>query len=94
MCAAPVSRLSYDGRLQAVREGQCRAAPRRRRTRGAGAGRRAHDGNSTESPEEADAIIAEIGAPAGHRVDRRGRHDRRWRQQHILVVDARTTPRW
>ena len=33
-----------------------------------------HDGNSTDSPEEAEAIVAEIERLLGTRLDRRGRH--------------------
>ncbi len=55
----PVSRLSYDGRLRS-REDVSAA----RRLDGVAPGVRMltvdHDGNSTDSPEEADAIVAEI----------------------------------
>jgi predicted RecB family nuclease len=55
----PVSRLSYDGRLRS-REDVSAA----RRLDGVAPGVRVltvdHDGNSTDSPEEADAIVAEI----------------------------------
>jgi predicted RecB family nuclease len=58
VCAA-VSRLSYDDRLCSVDE-----VTRARTLGGHPAGVRlltvAHDGNSTDSPEEADAIVAEI----------------------------------
>lgn len=57
----PVSRLSYDGRLQPYEK-----VSAARRLDGVAPGVRVlaveHSGNSTESPEEADAIIAEIGA--------------------------------
>ena len=63
VCAA-VSALSYEGRLQS--HTQCTAA---RRVDGYGPGVHvisvAHQGNSTESPEEADAIAAEIGRLLG-----------------------------
>ena len=81
----PVSRLSYDGRLRAHED-----VTAARRLDGVAPGVRVltvdHDGNSTDSPEEADAIVAEIGAPARHPVDRRARHHRRSAQQHVLVV--------
>ena len=58
VCAA-VSRLSYDDRLQSVDE-----LTGARRLDGQQPGVRVltvdHDGNSTDSPEEADAIVAEI----------------------------------
>ena len=58
VCAA-VSQLSYDGRLQS--HGKVTAA---RSLDGQRPGVRVltveHDGNSTESPEEADAILAEV----------------------------------
>jgi len=63
VCAA-VSALSYEGRLQS--HTQCTAA---RRVDGYGPGVHvisvAHQGNSTESPEEADAIAVEIGRLLG-----------------------------
>ena len=63
VCAA-VSALSYEGRLQS--HTQCTAA---RRVGGYGPGVHvisvAHQGNSTESPEEADAIAVEIGRLLG-----------------------------
>ena len=43
-------------------------------------------GNSTDSPEEADAILAEISDLLGARVDRRARHACRWRRNDVLVV--------
>jgi uncharacterized protein len=58
VCAA-VSRLSYDGRLHSVDE-----VTEARTLDGHAPGVRLltvdHDGNSTDSPEEADAIVAEI----------------------------------
>ena len=61
---APVSRLSYDGRLQS--DGEVSGA---RRLDGVAPGVTVlsvdHDGNSTDSPEEADAIVAEIGRLLG-----------------------------
>ncbi|TGD88005.1 TM0106 family RecB-like putative nuclease [Mycolicibacterium sp. CH28] len=63
VCAA-VSRLSYDGRLHSVED---RTAARR--LAGCQPGVRVlaldHDGNSTDSPEEAEAIVAEIGRLLG-----------------------------
>ena len=57
----PVSRLSYDGRLHALED-----VSAARRLDGVAPGVRVltvqHDGNSTDSPEEADAIVAEIRA--------------------------------
>jgi uncharacterized protein len=80
----PVSRLSYDGRLRS-REDVSAA----RRLDGVAPGVRVltvdHDGNSTDSPEEADVIVAEI-----HRL-----LDTPWTdehgttplaQHHVLVV--------
>ncbi|WP_293237154.1 TM0106 family RecB-like putative nuclease [Mycolicibacterium sp.] len=56
---APVSRLSYDGRLHAKAD-----VSGARRLEGVAPGVRVleidHDGNSTDSPEEAEAIVAEI----------------------------------
>lgn len=80
----PVSRLSYDGRLQAY--DKVSAA---RRLDGVAPGVRVlaveHSGNSTESPEEADAIIAEIVALLGCPwTDEDGTVA--LGQQHILVV--------
>ncbi|MGK2904244.1 MAG: TM0106 family RecB-like putative nuclease [Mycobacterium sp.] len=80
----PVSRLSYGGRLQS--NALVSAA---RRLGGVAAGVRVlaieHTGNSTESPEEADAIIAEIGAMLGAPwTDEDGTVA--LDQQHILVV--------
>ena len=63
VCAA-VSRLSYQGRLTSAP-----GRPAARRLDGAEPGVRlvtvAHDGNSTSSPEEAAAIVAEIGRLLG-----------------------------
>jgi predicted RecB family nuclease len=80
----PVSRLSYDGRLQPY--DKVSAA---RRLDGVAPGVRVlaveHTGNSTESPEEADAIIAEIGTLLGCPwTDEDGTVA--LGQQHILVV--------
>ena len=46
-----------------------------------------HDGNSTDSPEEADAIVAEIAEPARFDMDRRVRRRDRSTQDDVLVVD-------
>ncbi|BBY46270.1 TM0106 family RecB-like putative nuclease [Mycolicibacterium celeriflavum] len=63
VCAA-VSRLAYEGRLLPAESG-----PAERRLEGQHPGVRvvsiAHDGNSTSSPEEADAIVAAIQALLG-----------------------------
>jgi uncharacterized protein len=80
----PVSRLSYDGRLQAYEK-----VSAARRLDGVAPGVRVlaveHSGNSTESPEEADAIIAEIGALLGAAwTDEDGTIA--LGQRHILVV--------
>ena len=80
----PVSRLSYDGRLQAYEK-----VSAARRLDGVAPGVRVlaveHSGNSTESPEEADAIIAEIVALLGCPwTDEDGTVA--LGQQHILVV--------
>lgn len=60
----PVSRLSYDGRLRSRAE-----VSAARRLDGVVPGVRIlavdHDGNSTDSPEEADAIVAEVSALLG-----------------------------
>ncbi len=80
----PVSRLSYDGRLlpfEKVSAARC--------LDGVVPGVRTlaveHSGNSTDSPEEADAIIAEIGALLGTPwTDEDGTVA--LDQQHILVV--------
>ncbi|MGE2723151.1 TM0106 family RecB-like putative nuclease [Mycolicibacterium pulveris] len=83
VCAA-VSRLSYDGRLQSFDD-----ITTARVLDGHAPGLRVltvdHDGNSTESPEEADAIVAEIGRLLGtpwtdkDRTVPLGQH-------HVLVV--------
>ncbi|MCF6387195.1 TM0106 family RecB-like putative nuclease [Mycobacterium sp. MBM] len=80
----PVSRLSYDGRLQPYEK-----VSAARRLDGVAPGVRVlaveHTGNSTESPEEADAIIAQIGALLGTPwTDEDGTVG--LGQQHILVV--------
>jgi predicted RecB family nuclease len=80
----PVSRLSYDHRLRA--DEQVTGA---RRLDGYAAGVRTllveHDGNSTSSPEEAAAIVAEIRRLLGaHWTDEHGR--RRLREDDVLVV--------
>ncbi|MHA3020029.1 TM0106 family RecB-like putative nuclease [Mycobacterium sp. BMJ-28] len=80
----PVSRLSYDGRLRSDPE----VSPARRLA-GIQPGMRlhpvAHLGNSTDSPEEADAIVAEIGRLLGTLwTDEQGSTP--LRQDHILVV--------
>jgi uncharacterized protein len=80
----PVSRLSYDGRLRSHEN-----VSAARRLDGVAPGVRvltvAHDGNSTDSPEEADAILDEIrrllGAPW---TDEHGTTP--LAQEHILVV--------
>ena len=60
----PVSRVSYDGRVRA-REDVSAA----RRLDGVAPGVRvltvAHDGNATDSPEEADAIVADVASLLG-----------------------------
>ena len=83
VCAA-VSRLSYDDRLQSVDE-----LTGARRLDGQQPGVRVltvdHDGNSTDSPEEADAIVAEIEKLIGAAwSDERG--PRTVEQDDILVV--------
>ena len=80
----PVSRLSYEGRLRS--EEPLTAA---RRLDGNPPGVRMlavpHDGNSTSSPEEAAAIVAEIGRVIGTDwTDEDG--TRRLRQDDVLVV--------
>lgn len=80
----PVSRLSYDGRLQPYD-----LVSAARRLDGVAPGVRVltveHTGNSTESPEEADAIIAQIGSLLGAAwTDEDGTVA--LGQQHILVV--------
>ena len=80
----PVSRLSYDGRLRSQE-----IVSAARRLEGVAPGVRVlevdHDGNSTDSPEEADAIVAEIGRLLGARwTDEHGTVP--LEQQHVLVV--------
>ncbi|TPG36138.1 TM0106 family RecB-like putative nuclease [Mycolicibacterium hodleri] len=82
----PVSRLSYDGRLHSAEH-----VSAARHLEGVTPGVRVleidHDGNSTDSPEEADAIIAEIerllDAPW---TDEKGTVP--LGQRHVLVVTA------
>ncbi len=80
----PVSRLSYDGRLRAKD-----AVSAARRLEGVAPGVRVleldHDGNSTDSPEEADAIVAEIHRMLG-RSWTDGRNTVPLDQAHVLVV--------
>ena len=83
VCAA-VSQLSYDKRLRSFE-----SVTAARRLDGCAPGVRlleiAHDGNATESPEEADAIVAEIGGLLGSVwTDEKG--SRPLDQEHILVV--------
>ena len=80
----PVSRLSYDGRLRS-REDVSAA----RRLDGVTPGVRVltvdHDGNSTDSPEEADAIVEEIKRLLGAAwTDERGTTP--LAQEHVLIV--------
>jgi predicted RecB family nuclease len=80
----PVSRLSYDGRLRS-REDVSAA----RRLDGVAPGVRVltvdHDGNSTDSPEEAEAIVAEISGLLGTPwTDEHGTSP--LAQEHVLVV--------
>ena len=80
----PVSRLSYDGRLQAQEE-----VSGARRLAGVQPGVHVltveHTGNSTDSPEEADAIIAEITSRLGSEwTDEKG--TTALDQRHVLVV--------
>jgi predicted RecB family nuclease len=80
----PVSRLSYDGRLHSVE-----STTAARRLEGVTPGVRVrcvdHDGNSTDSPEEADAIVAEItGLLATSWTDEHG--TRPLGQKDILIV--------
>jgi len=60
----PVSRLSYDGQLHS-REDVSAARRLEGVTPGVSVLSVDHDGNSTDSPEEADAIVAEIGRLLG-----------------------------
>ncbi len=83
VCGA-VSRLSYDGRLQSYDE-----VTAARTLEGRPPGVRAisvdHDGNSTDSPEEADAIVAEIRGLLGTPwADEDGTVP--LAQKHVLVV--------
>ncbi|MGZ8777375.1 MAG: TM0106 family RecB-like putative nuclease, partial [Mycobacterium sp.] len=83
VCAA-VSQLSYDGRLQS--HGKVTAA---RSLDGQRPGVRVltveHDGNSTDSPEEADAILAEVRGLLGTAwTDEHGTVP--LAQEHVLVV--------
>ncbi|MDV3124409.1 TM0106 family RecB-like putative nuclease [Mycobacterium sp. 21AC1] len=83
VCSA-VSALSYDGRLRSVD-----AVTAARRLDGYPPGVALltvdHDGNATESPEEAEAIVAEIGRLLGSSwTDESGTVP--LAQQHILVV--------
>ena len=83
VCAA-VSRLSYGGRLRSVEEV---TAARRLDGHPPGVSVRLidHDGNSVDSPEEADAIVAEIAAMLGTPwTDERG--TRGLRAEDVLVV--------
>jgi uncharacterized protein len=80
----PVSRLSYDGRLRSYAD-----VTAARRLEGVAPGVRLltvdHDGNSTDSPEEADAIVAELGRLLGTPwTDEQGTVA--LGQQHVLVV--------
>lgn len=81
---APVSRLSYDGRLRSKE-----SVSAARTLEGVPPGVRVleveHDGNSTDSPEEADAIVAEIGALLG-RPWTDGADTVPLDQHHVLVV--------
>ncbi|MCH9642099.1 MAG: TM0106 family RecB-like putative nuclease [Actinomycetia bacterium] len=83
VCRA-VSRLSYDGRLRSHE-----SLTAARRLDGVAAGVRMlsveHDGNATASPEEAEAIVAEIAALMGTTwIDERGH--RALEQDDVLVV--------
>ncbi len=80
----PVSRLSYDGRLRSRED-----VSAGRRLDGVAPGVRVltvdHDGNSTDSPEEADAIVAEIDRLLGTPwTDEHGTTP--LAQEHVLVV--------
>ncbi|MGB1225720.1 MAG: DEAD/DEAH box helicase, partial [Mycobacterium sp.] len=83
VCRA-VSRLSYDGRLRSHE-----SLTAARRLDGVAAGVRMlaveHDGNATASPEEAEAIVAEIAALMGTMwIDEQGH--RALQQHDVLVV--------
>jgi uncharacterized protein len=80
----PVSRLSYDGRLRAHED-----VSAARRLDGVTPGVRVlaveHDGNATDSPEEADAIVTEIRGLLGTAwTDETG--TTALSQEHVLVV--------
>jgi uncharacterized protein len=80
----PVSRLSYDGRLRSHEN-----VSAARRLDGVAPGVRVltveHDGNATDSPEEADAIVAEIRRLLGTAwTDEKGTTP--LAQEHVLVV--------
>jgi uncharacterized protein len=80
----PVSRLSYDGRLRSQED-----VSTARRLDGVSPGVRVlevdHDGNSTESPEEADAIVTGIERLLGTPwTDEKGTVP--LNQRHVLVV--------
>ena len=80
----PVSRLSYDGRLRSYED-----VSAARRLDGVAPGLRVltvpHDGNSTDSPEEADAIVTEIRGLIGTAwTDEDGTIP--LAQEHVLVV--------
>jgi superfamily I DNA and/or RNA helicase len=80
----PVSRLSYDGRLRSQE-----SVSAARRLAGVAPGVQlltvAHNGNSTDSPEEADAIVAEIRRLLGASwTDETG--TTALGQEHVLVV--------
>lgn len=84
VCSA-VSRLSYDGRLDSFDE-----VTTARDLKGHAPGLRVltvdHDGNSTESPEEADAIAAEIGRLLGTPWKDGEHPSEPLAQGHVLVV--------
>ncbi|MBB5166142.1 TM0106 family RecB-like putative nuclease [Mycobacterium sp. AZCC_0083] len=80
----PVSRLSYDGQLHS-REDVSAARRLEGVTPGVSVLSVDHDGNSTDSPEEADAIVAEIGRLLGTPwTDEAG--TRPLEQKDVLVV--------
>jgi uncharacterized protein len=80
----PVSRLSYDGQLHSQKD-----VAAARDLDGVAPGVRIltvqHDGNSTDSPEEADAIVSEIRALLGTPW-RDGSDTTPLTQKHVLVV--------